>query len=49
MNSQKGALQPQIIAHAQIMKIMKASQAGMSPELSSPLHLSAAYHLVFNN
>jgi len=44
MNSQKGVLQPQIIAPAQIMKLMKASQADMPPEFSLPLPLSAAYH-----
>ena len=44
MNSQKGVLQPQIITPAQIMKLMKASQADMPPELSLPLPLSAAYH-----
>jgi len=44
MNSQKGVFQPQIIAPAQIMKLMKASQADIPPELSLPLPLSAAYH-----
>ena len=44
MNSQKGVLQPQINAPARIMKLMKASQADMPPELSLPLPLSTAYH-----
>ena len=43
-NSQKRVLQPQIIATAQIMKLMKTSQADMPPELSLSLPLSAAYH-----
>jgi len=37
MNSQKGVLQPQIITPAQIMKLMKASQADMPQEMSLPL------------
>jgi len=41
MRSQKRELQPQIIAPAQIMKLMKASQADMPPELSLPFELSA--------
>ena len=44
MNTQKGVLQPQIITPAQIMNLMKASQADMPPEMSLPLPLSAAYH-----
>ena len=44
MNSQKGVLQPQFIAPAQIMKLMKAGQANMPPKLSLLLPLSAAYH-----
>jgi len=47
MNTQKGVLQPQIITPAQIMNLMKASQADMPPEMSLPLPLSAAYHHYF--
>jgi hypothetical protein len=47
INSQKGVIRQQIITPAQIMKQMKASPADMSPELSLPLPMSAAYcHLV---
>jgi hypothetical protein len=45
-NSQKGVLQPRIITPAQVMKQMKAGQADMPLELSSPFPLSADYHLL---
>jgi ribosomal protein L10 len=49
MNSQKGLLQPHIIAPAQILKQLKASQADIPSELSLPILLSATYQNLIVN
>jgi len=49
INSQKGILQPHIITPAQIVKLMKASQADIPSELSLPIPLSATYQSLIVN